>query len=91
MIIFLFFVSMERSDFLGLILVLRGLPFWGKKWTKNQNKFFSYGLLFSALMDIIWFFIYFLFQGCIYFQLYLRVPIILHWSQYILGLCHFFL
>ncbi|EAS02044.2 EF hand protein (macronuclear) [Tetrahymena thermophila SB210] len=45
---------LERCDFLGLIILLRVMPFIRKNWTDKEIYFFVYMISFSALIDLFY-------------------------------------
>ncbi|KAL4491450.1 hypothetical protein ABPG72_008106 [Tetrahymena utriculariae] len=45
---------LERCDFLGLIILLRVMPFIRKNWTDKEIFFFVYMISFSALIDLFY-------------------------------------
>ncbi|CAD8207841.1 unnamed protein product [Paramecium pentaurelia] len=47
-------IAFSRCDFLGLLLVLLSIPYQNKKWNNQQLQFYSYGMIFSLILDFYW-------------------------------------
>ncbi|CAD8120912.1 unnamed protein product [Paramecium sonneborni] len=47
-------ITYSRCDYLGLMLVLLSIPYQNKKWNHQQYQVFTYGMIFSLILDFYW-------------------------------------
>ncbi|CAK65583.1 unnamed protein product (macronuclear) [Paramecium tetraurelia] len=47
-------IAFSRCDFLGLMLVLLSIPYQNRKWNNQQLQFYTYGMIFSLILEFYW-------------------------------------